>query len=206
VAPGIASRHVLVEDVKCARRKLRKAYRKGLAKGSDTVDRVWRRYRTCDLLAPFVDRVLKEIRKLEKRTDAEMKQKRLCRLAGRFEGVLSRLESIQDVCMNDCLLNGDVVGELVGISYCAMMLAADGDVEVTEWTRGPINECGFNYELACDFRYNAVTTEYVGETGACYRFTQGDFRRPWERTQAKGCDYTQRPRRTPESNESAATE
>jgi hypothetical protein len=178
----------------CSGAHATRAYQRGFRRGWKTVERSWERHvDDCDRTGAFVERVTERLTSAQESCDGDDDSRyRRCRVAGATAGSFAALDQIQASCDESCFLGGELVGDLAAKTYCE--LALDGNPPDGEtWVRGPLNECGLNYEVACDSSFVGTSIDFENDAGQCRPFTEGDFADGWDRTREKSCDYQNRP-------------
>lgn len=171
----------------CSEDKLRAVYQRRFAQGESLMDAIWERFQDCGRIDKFVDRVMTTIEALAPDHDSDAPRKR-CRYAGLIDGVLSALDTIQQNCVDQCFLSGDLVGAIEGKLYCDLILDAEGDLDPVPWVRQPVGTCGLAYEFGCDARFLATTRSYTHGVDACYPYTIAPYFEVWEASRMKLCD------------------
>lgn len=178
---------------RCAGERATTAYQRGFRRGWKSVQRAWDRHGDdCDETEAFVDRVTERIEHAQQRCDADDDSTyRRCRIAGATAGAFAALEQIQLACDDRCMLDGELVGQVAATTYCELAIGG-APLEAEAWVRGPLNQCGLQYEVACDSSFIGTSIDYANPQGQCEPFTEGAFATVWDRTRLKACDYQNR--------------
>jgi hypothetical protein len=173
----------------CSDSKLAHQYAIGTSKGQKTVDQLWRKSRSCGQLEAFADQVWQEVQAIQMLDDGEERAMKLCRHSGTIEGALDQLDTIETSCDQLCFFDGEERGKLTGKLYCDLMIETGGGVVAADWIRGPVGECGLNYEGGCDSAFLGVSTAYTNAAGSCAPYSNGAFLMTWNNSRSKSCDY-----------------
>ena len=169
------------------------AYRDGYQAGHRRVQRAWRKNNDCDTLEDFLDRVSVRLEQLlAERDAADTPADRRCRLSGKFDGGLAALDQVQWVCVDACVMRGEVVGAAAATAYCELAIDTNGAIQADEWVRGPLNLCGLSHEISCDGVFIGDTASYESAAGVCEPYTRAPFFEVWDRTREQSCDYANR--------------
>ena len=180
---------------RCDTVKLKRIYRRGWQRGFEAVSKAWdRRHGNCDRSDAFVNRVSTRLENAlaEQDSEASIKVQKRCRKAGVMDGSFAALDVVQSLCDQTCFLDGDFTGKLAAEGYCEMALA-DGPLDLAGWSRGPLNTCGLNYEVACDSTFIGESLDYSNANGApCQAATVGAYETSWNNSRDESCDYRNR--------------
>jgi hypothetical protein len=179
---------------RCPGTQLTAAYRKGWKRGFESVAKVWdKKVADCDRGDEFADRIAERVAKAQTQLDGEdageSKPRKRCRNAGVSDGAFAALDVIQNSCAEVCFLDGELTGRVAAPSYCELAMGADGPIEQPDWTRGPLNTCGLNYEVACDSVFIGDTLEYARGGKACADYTVDEYAASWDASRERVCDY-----------------
>lgn len=110
-----------------------------------------------------------------------------CHFVGYKEGIASKLQEIQDECLEICVNDGEFIGTLVGQFYCELAIALGGMGMADYITEGDLTLCGEVMVEACESTFATETVAYTGILGdACLPYT-GD--EPWELAMHNQCVY-----------------
>lgn len=186
VAEGAAAE----PPTQCKDEKLEKAFHRGWEAGKRRVAQVWSDFGECGQVDEFVERVIERIQDLVPDREKDKARKR-CRYVGMLEGVLDELDVIQQGCVTECFLDGDVVGAIEAKTYCDLIIEAAGELDPAAWIRMPVGTCGVAFEVGCDAQFLATTRAYQNEFGACLPYTTEPYFEIWDVSRLQSCDYQQ---------------
>jgi hypothetical protein len=106
-----------------------------------------------------------------------------CHVLGQIAGLLKRIADLQEQCIDACILDGEFIGEVSAHLYCALSIALDGLGLGDLFTRLATDACGVNFQVACDNKFEEVST---GDP-ECLPFTEGEFTEVFLQTQNNQC-------------------
>lgn len=110
-----------------------------------------------------------------------------CHFVGYKEGVASKLQEIQDECIQVCVNDGTFIGTLVSQFYCELAIALGGLGMADYITEGDLTLCGEAMVEACENTFATETVGYIGILGdACLPYTGDD---PWNLAMHNQCVY-----------------
>jgi hypothetical protein len=169
----------------------RNAYNQGLRTGGTIVSSSWRRVNDCDRLEYFLGVVEDNVSRLTLPTNASLAT--VCRYTGTVDGVYNGLDSLYGTCSDQCFLDGEFAGEMSAEVYCELSIALGGLAVADDFIRGPVQVCGFNFEVGCDAAFIATTASYANTDGTCEQFTEGEFFDVWDQARNNQCAYEPEP-------------
>lgn len=172
----------------CTGRNAR-SYTRGLQQGANTVRMAWNAVRRdCDRIEYFQDIVSDNVSRLS--LPRRARDYVICRYTGTVDGVYDELDALWGQCDDQCFAEGGIVGEMAGQVYCQLSLALGGLVTADRFIRGPVQVCGFNFEMGCDSAFIDTTYNFSNGLGECAEYTDGDFWDVWDETRNNQCMYT----------------
>ena len=137
-----------------------------------------------------MERVIERIQDLGPEKEKDKARKR-CRYVGMLEGVFAELDIVQQECVSECFLDGDVVGAIKAKTYCDLVIDAAGELDPVPWIRTPVGTCGLAFEVGCDARFLATTRVYSNDSGECLPYTAKPYFGIWDASRLQSCDYEQ---------------
>jgi hypothetical protein len=165
-----------------------RAYQAGLRGGAYTVRSAWNGVRRdCDRIELFQDIVSNNVSRLTLRRRAS--EYVICRFTGTVDGVYDELDALWGECDEQCFAEGEFIGEMAAQVYCELSLALGGLETADRFIRGPVQTCGMNFEMGCDFAFIDTTYNYSNMLGECSPYTEGDFEEVWDETRNNQCTY-----------------
>jgi len=167
------------------------AYKTGLRLGERIVQTAWNRVNDCDRLEYFLMIVEDNVGRLTLPPNPSTST--VCRYTGTVDGVYNMLDSLYGTCADECFLDGEFAGGLSGEVYCELSIALGGLEEADNFLRGPVQVCGFNFEVGCDSAFIATTISYGNSDGVCEPFTLGEFFAVWDQARNNQCAYEPEP-------------
>jgi hypothetical protein len=163
------------------------AYRTGQRLGERIVTQSWSRVNDCDRIDYFLSIVEDNVSRLTLPPGSSLST--ICRYTGTVDGVYSMLDQLYGTCVDECFLDGEFAGALSGEVYCELSIALGGLDEADDFIRGPVQVCGFNFEIGCDFAFIATTVGYENVDGVCEPYTEGEFFEVWDQARNNQCMY-----------------
>jgi hypothetical protein len=163
------------------------AYKTGLKLGERIVQTSWNRINDCDRVEYFLSIVEDNVSRLT--LPPRSSNSTICRYTGTVDGVYGALDTLYGTCADQCFLDGEFAGELSGEVYCELSIALGGLAAADDFLRGPVQVCGFNFEIGCDSAFIDTTTSYTNTDGVCGPFTEGSFFTVWDQARNNQCAY-----------------
>lgn len=106
-----------------------------------------------------------------------------CHVAGQVEGLLDKIQALQDDCLDLCIADGEFIGQIAGFLYCELSIALGGLVPVELFIRLATDACGVNFQVACDNAFEETTTD----DPLCLPFTEDEHTEVFREVQNNQC-------------------
>ncbi len=170
----------------CAGRREAMFYERGVDRGRLIVAQSWASINDCGEIDYFFDILADNVSRLTLREGASLSL--ACMYSGTTDGVFDALGDLYGECSDLCFLDGTMAGELSAQIYCDLSIAFGGLIEPEDFVRGPVQTCGFNFEVGCDVAFVEETMSYVDPLGnACLPYTQDPHFDVWDATRNNMC-------------------
>jgi len=164
-----------------------RAFRAGRMAGSSLVRQSWASLNDCDRVEQFEDLVTSSLERYVPGNAPTLYTQ--CRFAGVVQGVLDELDTVFVDCTDACFREGKFAGEISAFAYCELSIALNGLETADDFLRGPVQVCGFSFEVGCDSEFIAVASSYENELGACEPFTVNTFVEVFDQARENQCAY-----------------
>jgi hypothetical protein len=87
-----------------------------------------------------------------------------CHYTGSYVGAIERANEMANTCVEDCQLNGYMIGEMAAIFYCQLSIALGG-LGLDDWVvEGDLTPCGEEFVAGCQDRFVELTQVYPSAT------------------------------------------
>jgi hypothetical protein len=177
---------------KCEGSFLERAHYVGYLTGGNIVNQAWNAIENdCNQVVEdtfFTDVILNTLKNLG--IPAGAPDYVFCRYHGYIAGAADQLSAIEDECIDQCVQNGNMIGELATMMYCELSIALGGLEEADDLLEGVLSLCGEATVDACETLFNNNTPGYENFLGqSCEPYTQDEFSNVWEQAKHNQCVY-----------------
>jgi cysteine-rich repeat protein len=137
-------------------------YNLGFLKGGNLVDQAWNAIdQDCNALVEdtfFKTIILNLIYGMSLPPDAT--ERVACHFYGSIAGIVARLLELEEECLEQCVLDGQFVGEFAAVMYCELSIALGGLSLADDLIEGILSLCGAAMVPACENTFETVAATY----------------------------------------------
>jgi cysteine-rich repeat protein len=109
-----------------------------------------------------------------------------CRYTGYVDGIASRLTEIEQICVDQCILDGQFIGDITATVYCDLSISLGGLGLADYLIEGLLTVCGEEMVAACEGTFTTVTEG----NEECVPYTDNDV---WRLARHNQCVYNPLP-------------
>jgi hypothetical protein len=169
-----------------------RSYNFGLTKGGMLIDKEWDKIENnCERMTAtpsFKNSIIDIINDLSVPQDST--DFVLCHYYGYMNGIADRLKELDADCPQQCLMDGNFIGEVAAKMYCELSIGFDGIQQSSDFNTGILSVCDETMTDSCGSTFDDQTAIYVNVFGdQCESYTQIPYTPVWETAKLRQCIF-----------------